>query len=111
LAVDRIRFCADEHIPRAVTEGLRRRGVDVVTIQEVGMQGAEDLRHLEYAARHGRVVLTQDADFLRLHAGGVSHAGIVYVPQQTPIREILRSLTVLYDLLRPEDMIGHVEFL
>jgi predicted nuclease of predicted toxin-antitoxin system len=111
LVVDRIKFYTDEHVPRAVTEGLRRRGVDVVTVQDAGTQGAEDARHLDFAAREGRVVLTQDADFLRLHAAGVSHAGIVYVPQQTPIREILRSLTILHELLRPEDMVRHVEFL
>jgi hypothetical protein len=40
----------DEHVPKAVTEGLRRRGVDVITVQELGLQAAEDARHLERAA-------------------------------------------------------------
>lgn len=62
----------DEHVPKAVAEGLRRRGVDVVTVQEIGLQAADDQRHLERAAEEGRVVVTQDADFLRLHAAGVS---------------------------------------
>ncbi|MBX3304400.1 MAG: DUF5615 family PIN-like protein [Nitrospira sp.] len=48
----------DEHVPKAVTEGLRRRGVDVITVQELGLQAAEDTHHLERAAQDGRVMFT-----------------------------------------------------
>lgn len=101
----------DEHVPKAVTEGLRRRGADVVTVQEIGLQAADDQRHLERAAQEGRVVVTQDADFLRLHAAGVSHRGIVYAPQQTAVPHMLRSLMLIHDVLTPDDMVRHVEFL
>jgi len=101
----------DEHVPKAVTEGLRRRGVDVITVQELGLQATEDARHLERAAQDGRVVFTQDADFLRLHASGLPHRGIVYAHQQTPTSHILRSLMLLHDVLSPDDMVRHVEFL
>lgn len=90
----------DEHVPKAVTEGLRRRGVDVITVQELGLQTAEDARHLERAAQDGRVVVTQDADFLRLHASGLPHrcvctstdTGVPHstVPHVTPRRIVLR---------------------
>jgi uncharacterized protein with PIN domain len=103
---DRIKFYMDEHVAKAVTEGLRRRGVDVVTVQELGLQAAEDQQHLQRATQEGRVVVTQDTDFLRLHAAGVSHRGIVYTPQQTPVPHML-----IHDVLTSEDMIRHVEFL
>jgi hypothetical protein len=32
----------DEHVPFTVTQGLRRRGVDVLTVQEAGMYAASD---------------------------------------------------------------------
>ena len=35
---DRLRFYMDEHVPKAVTEGLRGRGVDVITVQELGLR-------------------------------------------------------------------------
>jgi hypothetical protein len=108
---DRLRFYMDEHVPKAVTEGLRRRGVDVITVQELGLQAAEDARHLERASQDGRIVFTQDADFLRLHASGLPHRGIVYAHQQTPAFHILRSLMLLHDVLSPDDMVRHVEFL
>lgn len=101
----------DEHVAKAVTEGLRRRGVDVVTVQELGLQAVEDQQHLQRAAQEGRVVVTQDTDFLRLHAAGVSHGGIVYAPPQTPVPHMLRALMLVHDVLTAEDMIQHVEFL
>ena len=108
---DRIAFYMDEHVPRAVTEGLRQRGVDVLTAQEAGMREAADEQHLVFALREGRVVFTQDADFLRLHAAGRSHSGIVYASQQTTIGAIMRGLMLIHDMLSPEDTSGHVEFI
>ena len=108
---EKIRFYMDEHVPSAVTKGLRLRGVDVLTAQEVGMLEADDEDHLALATEQGRVVFTQDADFLRLHAAGTLHAGIVYVRQQTPIGYIVRGLMMVYQVLEPEDMQNHVEFL
>lgn len=108
---DRIKFYLDEHVPRAIAEGLRRRGVNVVTVQELGLQGADDVQHVKQAVQERRVIVTQDVDFLRLHASGVEHAGIVYASQQTSISRMLRSLMLVHDLLKPIDMAGHVEFL
>jgi hypothetical protein len=106
-----ITFYMDEHVPRAVTEGLRGRGVDVLRAQEAGMLEAEDERHLALALHEGRVIFTQDVDFLRLHAAGRPHAGIVYAPQGTPIGAIVRGLMLVRDVLSAEEMAGHVEFL
>jgi predicted nuclease of predicted toxin-antitoxin system len=75
---DRIRFYVDEQVPRAVSEGLRRRRVDVLTAQEAGMREADDEQHLALAWREGRVLPEQYTDFLRLHAVGRSHNGIAY---------------------------------
>jgi hypothetical protein len=108
---ERVNFYLDEHVPRAVVSGLRRRGVDVLTLQEAGMLGAEDEAHLALATQQGRVIFTQDADFLRLHATGIEHAGIVYVPQHTPVGYILRGLMLIYEVLEPEDMKNRLEFL
>jgi hypothetical protein len=44
-----IKFSMDEHVPRAVAAGLRRRGVDVLRAQEAGMPEADDEPHLAFA--------------------------------------------------------------
>lgn len=106
-----IKFYVDEHVSRAVVRGLRQRGVDVLTLVEADMLGASDEEHLTLALNENRVIFTQDDDFLRMHASGRSHAGIVYAPQQTSIGEVIRGLMIIYQILSTEEMRGQVEFL
>ena len=82
---ERIRHYTDEHVPRAVVRGLHERGVDTLTVSEAGMLGASDEEHLAFARREERVLFTQDDDFLRMHASGVEHAGIVYSRQPNTV--------------------------
>ena len=107
----KITFYMDEHAPTAVTTGLRRRDSDVLTAQEANLLAASDKTHLAFAANAGRVIFTQDADFLRLHAEGITHAGIVYAHQQTRIGIIVRGLVLIYQVLESQEMENHVEFL
>ncbi len=107
----RISFYTDEHVARAVVRGLRHRGVDVRTVPEARLLGAMDEEHLERARAEGRVIFTQDEDFLRLHAAGVEHAGIAYAPHGLSVGEIVLGLMLIYQVLEPDDMTGHVEYL
>ncbi|MDM8523822.1 DUF5615 family PIN-like protein [Desulfococcaceae bacterium HSG8] len=75
---NRIKFYLDEHVSKAVAKGLRRRGIDVITVVEAGLLGETDEEHLERAKSERRTIFTQDDDFLRLHAASNEHAGIVY---------------------------------
>jgi hypothetical protein len=43
--MERISFYLDEHIHGAVAEGLRRRGVNVLTVSEAGRNGLSDREH------------------------------------------------------------------
>jgi len=78
----------DEHVRRAVVQGLRERGVDIKTVTEAGLLSAPMPR----ARAEQRVIFTQDSDFLRLHAAGHPHCGIVYASQGTSIRETIHGL-------------------
>jgi hypothetical protein len=107
-----VRFHLDEHIPAGIAAGLRRRNIDATTTAEAGLAGADDAAQLSFASASGRVLVTQDADFLRLHAQGALHAGIAYChPGSTPMGAMLRRLVLIYDLLSPAEMAGTVEFL
>jgi len=111
MADAQIRFYLDEHVARAVALGLRRRGIDVLTVQEAGLTGESDLSHLALAAVQGRVIFTQDDDFLRLHAQGIPHAGIVYAQRRIPAGDVIRGLVLISNVLTPDEMRNHVEFL
>jgi hypothetical protein len=45
---EKIRFYLDQHIPSAVAQGLRRRGVDILTTQEADRCGYSDLDQLVF---------------------------------------------------------------
>ena len=108
----RLRFLFDEHIPFAVTQGLRRRGIDVTTAVETGRSGADDEVLLDYARQAGRLLVTQDEDFLRLHSQGVPHAGLAYYKQGSrTIGEVIQTLTLLHDLLTIDDAAGQIIYL
>jgi hypothetical protein len=58
------------------------------------------------------VVVTHDADFLRYASQRSDHPGIAYSHMGTrSIGEIIRSLILIYEVLTPEEMAGHVEYL
>jgi len=106
-----IRFYLDEHVAHAVARGLSSRGVDVLTASTAGMLEATDIEHLTFARSEERVIFSQDADFLRLHASVHDHMGIVYAPQQTPIGLIVGGLMLVSEVMSPAEMKNHVEFL
>jgi Domain of unknown function (DUF5615) len=53
----------DENVPLPVTEGLRRRDVDVLTAQEDNRGGTPDPILLDRATELQRVMFTQDRIF------------------------------------------------
>jgi hypothetical protein len=71
---------ADEDVPRALVEGLRNHGHDVLTCAEAGNagRGIPDEEVLQFATEHERAVLTMNRrDFFRLGRRIQDHAGIV----------------------------------
>jgi predicted nuclease of predicted toxin-antitoxin system len=107
-----IKFHLDEPVANAIAEGLRRRGIDVTTTPQMGMKGLPDEDQLAFARSQDRVIFTQDDDFLKLHSQQIAHCGIIYChPATRTIGEILRSLVLIWEVLTPEDMENHLEFI
>jgi predicted nuclease of predicted toxin-antitoxin system len=106
----------DVHAPLAITEALRRRGVDVLTAQEDGKGRAEDPPLLDRASALGRVLFTQDEDFLveadRRQRAARSFAGVVYGHQmRVTIGQCVRDLELIAKVYEPADMANRVEHL
>jgi predicted nuclease of predicted toxin-antitoxin system len=106
-----IQFHLDQHVSNAIARGLRIRGVNVTTTAEAGLQDASDDSQLAYLLATGRVIFTQDDDFLRIHPTGTSHPGIVYSKHGThTIGDVIRFLQLMNDCLEPEDMWCRLEY-
>ena len=109
--MEQIRFYLDEQIPRAITEGLRHRGVDVLTVQEAGKSGLSDIEQLNFALAERRVLITMDSDFLLLARRSVPHAGIAYASASRSIGAVISSAMLLYDVLTLDEMTNQIEYL
>lgn len=70
---------ADEHITSVLVQVLRQRGVDVVTVHELALSGADDPTVAQTALAQNRIVVTRDADFLRLSAEA-NQQGLTFAP-------------------------------
>ena len=106
----------DEHIHLAITLELRRRGVDVLTVQEDNRQGTADVDLLDRAIELQRVMFSQDQDFLieanLRQFNGVSFNGVIYAHQkQVSIGECIRDLEIIAKASEPEDLDNRVQYL
>ena len=108
---ERVRFYADEHIPPTVIEEIRRRGGDITTVKDAGLRGAADEVHFIHAVAARRAILTQDTDFLQLHASGRPHPGIIYATMHLSVSEIIAGVWQIHEQLTPAEMANRVKFL
>jgi hypothetical protein len=106
----------DVHVKAAITAGLRRRGIDVVTAQEDGGAHLEDVALLDRATALQRVLFSQDDDLLAIarerQAPGVFFAGFIYGHQlAATVGKYMLDLELICQVLDPEEMANRIEYL
>jgi hypothetical protein len=107
-----IRFHLDENCDPRIAAGLRLHGIDVTTAADAGLRRASDQRHVAYAIAQGRVILTQDTDFLRIAASGQEHPGILFYPDQgRTIGQVIRAVHLYWELCEPYELANQVHFI
>lgn len=106
----------DQHVPRAITIGLRLRGVDVVTAFEDGASTVTDPELLDRASALGRVLFTQDDDLLieapRRQAADQPFSGVIYAHQlRASIGACVSDLVLIATVGELDDLRDRVLFL
>ena len=106
----------DQHVPKAITVGLRLRGVDVVTAYEDGAAELKDSELLDRAQTLKRVLFTQDDDLLseavRRQRENVPFYGVIYAHQlQVSIGTCVRDLELIAQAGESEDVVNQIQFL
>jgi len=114
--LDKIKIYTDESVDIVIAKGLKRLGVEVSSCKDANNLSLSDRQQLDYSYENGFVLFTHDDDFLKLDAEYISqgkkHCGIIYAHQKDySIGECIRRLKLIVDVLSPEDMKNHVEFL
>lgn len=111
-----LRLYMDHHVPRAITAGLRLRGVDVLTAAEDGAALLADPVLLDRASDLDRVLFSQDEDLLveatRRQTESVPFVGLIYAHQlRASIGVCVRDLTMIASIADPADLRGQVLYL
>ena len=111
-----IAYYMDVHVPAALTMGLRRRGIDVLTSQEDGTREVDDEALLARAYELSRLLFSQDQDLLRIashwQATGRRFSGVVFCPQQgISIGRCVEDLELIAECCSSDEFNGRVVFL
>lgn len=106
----------DHHVPRAITVGLRLRGVDVITAYEDGASDMDDPALLDRAGELERVLFTQDDDLLveaaKRQREGIPFRGAIYAHQlRVSIGTCVHDLEIIAKAGEPKDLSNRVQFL
>ena len=99
-------------MPVELAAQLRQRGIDAVTVRDLGLLGDDDPSHLRRAAEQGRILCTYDKDYTRLAKQGIEHKGIVFIPgKYRGIGVLVKRLEWIYLTYTRDDMKNKVEYL
>jgi Domain of unknown function (DUF5615) len=105
----------DAHVPRAITEQLRLRGVDVMAATEEGTNRLADDQLLETASAFGRVVFTHDHRFRAMaeqwQRDGHRFAGLAFPAEGASIGQYVRDLEIIAKASDPSEWVNTVMFL
>ena len=106
----------DVHVNAAITAGVKRRGIEVLTAQEDGSRRFEDTLLLDRVTSLQRVLFSQDEDFLAIarerQIAGVFFTGLIYGHQlAATIGKYVLDLELLCKALDPADMANRIEYL
>ncbi|EAZ88068.1 DUF5615 family PIN-like protein [Crocosphaera chwakensis] len=111
-----IAFYMDENVHRGITDGLRMRGVDVITVQEDKRIGFSDILILDRANELTRVLFSQDDDFLveakRRQLGKIDFIGIIYAHKlKISVGDCIRDLEIIAKAASWEELANSVQYL
>ena len=97
-----VRFLSDEDFNGRIVRGLflRKRDLDLVRLQDVGLLGAGDDRVLEWADKNDRILLTHDGRTMPTHARnhlatGAHLPGVFVVDDLASIGECIESILLV----------------
>jgi len=89
----------DEHMPSSAAQELRNRGLDVEAVYETELQSASDKTIAEHAEETGKVIVTQDSDFLNLK----DKIGLIFLTEPLEIGELTREILQVVQKLQKKE--------
>jgi predicted nuclease of predicted toxin-antitoxin system len=113
-----LRLLTDEDINGNIVRGVRRRlpHADILRVQEVGLRTKDDQAILDWAARDGRTVISNDRDTMigfayERVARGLPMPGLFVLRSRATIGEVIEALAIANECSSQEEWKNRVQFL
>ncbi len=113
-----LRLASDENLNGDIVRGLllRRPDLDLIRIQDEGLEGADDPTLLAWAAENDRILLTHDRatmpDFAYARIGlGQPMPGLFVLNDRLPVRQAIDELLLVDSASEQEEWAGLVVYL
>jgi len=113
-----IRVITDHNFNGRIIKGLSSRiaTLDLATARSVGLAKAVDPNILAWAVQEKRVLFTQDLKTMPMHirnraAAGLSHAGVVFVPQSLGVGRAIEELQMVVECTEEHEWTDQVLYL
>lgn len=112
-----LRLLSDENFNGDAIRGLllRRPGLDLARVQDVGLMGVDDPDVLAWAADNGRILLTHDRATLPDHAfarvgAGQPMPGVFVFNDRLPVRQIIDEVLMADEASEQAEWSGRVVY-
>jgi hypothetical protein len=106
------RFYLDENMDPEIARQLVRKGIDAVSVRDLGFLGRDDAWHLQHATELGCVLCTHDVDFIVLATQVSEDAGIAWSSHNgSSLGGWVRALSELYANETAESMTNTFHYL
>jgi len=113
-----IRLACDENLNADIVRGLLRRKpeLDLASVQDAGLAGADDPTVLAWAASEGRVLLTHDVSTMTRFAyervtAGLSMPGVFEVGRKVAVRVAIEDVLLIAEYSEPGEWESQVRYL
>ena len=104
-----LRFHLDESLSPTIARASRLKKLDITDSHGESLLGHSDHEQWEFCQREGRILVTSDADFLRICRETPYHFGIIFCLTQR-IGTIVRHLELLSQDVTKETMQGRIDY-
>lgn len=112
-----ISLLVDQNFNEHIVDGLTRRdaALELIHLRDVGLGAAIDSTVLEFAAAHGRVLLTHDRRTIPQFAyarvaAGLPMPGVFVVRDDMPMGQAIEELLIAVHCLSQDELTGIVKY-
>ena len=116
--MSQLRFLADEDLRGAIIRAIRRLepSIELTTINEEGISGAQDPQVLDYCWQNRWLLLSHDVNTMKALAekriaNQAGFHGLFLIPQDRPIRVIAESIVLIWSVSEFEEWQNQIAYL